>query len=199
MKDFLNLIMLDADDGTGGAGGSAGTGQEEQKPEGDEQKEQNAEEKKYTDADVDKILEAKFAKWEKKKEKEISEAKKLENMNAEERAEHSEKKAQEALEKLARYEMAGTARGILAEQNVTISDNLLGVLIDTDAEQTKANIENFVDLFNKAVTAEVEKRLKGHTPPAGTGQAKMSKEDILNIKDSVARQKAIAENIKLFE
>ncbi|MCQ8264279.1 capsid assembly scaffolding protein Gp46 family protein, partial [Streptococcus suis] len=40
-------------------------------------------EKKYTDADVDAIIDKKFAKWKAEQEKAESEAKKLAKMNAE--------------------------------------------------------------------------------------------------------------------
>ncbi|HEM5311586.1 TPA: DUF4355 domain-containing protein, partial [Streptococcus suis] len=42
-------------------------------------------EKKYTDADVDAIIDKKFAKWKAEQEKAESEAKKLAKMNAEDK------------------------------------------------------------------------------------------------------------------
>ena len=45
-------------------------------------------EPKYTDADVDRILNQKFAEWEKKQQKKVDEATRLGEMNAKERSEH---------------------------------------------------------------------------------------------------------------
>ena len=41
--------------------------------------------KKYSDAEVDEIINKKFAKWKKEQEAEQSEAKKLKSMNAEQK------------------------------------------------------------------------------------------------------------------
>lgn len=196
MKDLLRQMKLATDEAGGGS-------VEPEKPEKEKQEEVKAEEKKeperkYTDEDIDRIISAKFAKWESQKKKDVDEAKKLAEMNAEERASHMEKKAEEAVAKLARYEMAGTARGMLAEKNITVADELLDVLIGEDAEKTKSNIEAFSNMFDKAVDEEVEKRLKGKTPKTGASKS-LTKEDIETIKDPVERQKAIAKNIHLYE
>jgi Fe-S cluster biosynthesis and repair protein YggX len=49
--------------------------------------------KTYSDADVDKIIEKKFAEWQKKQEKAVSEAAKLAEMNAQEKAQTIRKEA----------------------------------------------------------------------------------------------------------
>lgn len=156
-------------------------------------------EKKYTDEDVDKLINQKFAKWQADQQKKIDEAKKFGEMNAEEKVAHAQKKADEAQAQLDRYKMMGAARGMLSEKNITLSDDLLEVLVDADADKTKTNIDGFVTTFEKAVNAEVEKRMKGKTPPAGAGAKTLTKEEILEIKDPVARQKVMLENINLFK
>ena len=89
MKKHLLDLQLFADEG-------AADGSETQEPanpttetkEADEKENEPKPEKKYSDDDVDKILNKKFAEWEKKKQKEVDEAKKLADMNAKEKAEY---------------------------------------------------------------------------------------------------------------
>lgn len=166
-----------------------------------DQKEQQ-EEKKYTDKEVDEIVNRKFADWKAKEEKRVNEAKKLEKMNAEEKIKYEKDKLQEELDELRaeknKNEMIKVARGILAEENISISDNLLEILVDQEADKTKENISNFVDLFNAEVEKVVKDKLRGTTPKKGGG-SKLTKEEIMKIKDPVLRQQTIAENLNLFE
>ncbi|WP_071025998.1 DUF4355 domain-containing protein [Peptoniphilus raoultii] len=168
----------------------------------EEQQEEKHEEKKYTDKEVDEIVNKKFADWKAKEEKRVNEAKKLEKMNAEEKIKYEKDKLQEELDELRaeknKNEMIKVARGILAEENISISDNLLEVLVDQEADKTKENISNFVELFNAEVEKVVKDKLRGTTPKKGGG-SKLTKEEIMKIKDSVLRQQTIAENLNLFE
>ena len=79
----------------------------------------NADEKKYSDADLDKIINQKFAKWQKDQEKAVDEAKKLATMTEQEKAEHERdeiKKELEALKKANNMaEMGKQARKLLSE------------------------------------------------------------------------------------
>lgn len=54
------------------------------------------------------------------------------------------------------------------------------------------------DEWGEFRTTVTERGAKVETPPS-TGAGKMSKEEILKIQDTAARQKAIAENIELFQ
>lgn len=172
------------------------------KEEQEEQQKEQQEEKKYTDKDVDEIVNKKFADWKAKEEKRVNEAKKLEKMNAEEKIKYKKDKLQEELDELRaeknKNEMIKVARGILAEENISISDNLLEVLVDQEADKTKENISNFVELFNAEVEKVVKDKLRGTTPKKGGG-SKLTKEEIMKIKDPVLRQQTIAENLNLFE
>lgn len=156
-------------------------------------------EKKYTDAEVDALINKKFAKWQAEQEEKVKEAEKLAKMNAEEKAAYAQKQAEDAQAQLERYQMMGTARGMLSEKSITLADDILDVLVAPEADKTKANIDNFAQLFEAAVSAEVEKRMRGKTPPAGSGPKSLTKEEILEIKDPVARQKTMMENINLFK
>lgn len=177
------------------------SGQDEQTPKEDE--------KKYTDKDVDEIVKKRLARERKKQEDEIAEAlkeadeaRKLAEMDEDKKREYEHKKMAEELAALkadkVRNEMSATARKMLSEQNITVSDGIVHSLITEDAESTKANIDAFSTAFNDAVTKEVEARLKGQTPKKLGGNKPLTKQDILSIKDEAERRKAVAENLDLF-
>lgn len=175
----------------------------------DNEQTQQEDEKKYTDKDMDEIVKKRLARERKKLEveiaealKEADEAKKFAVMNEKEKAQYEHEKMVEELAALkadkVRSEMSATARKMLAEQNITVSDGIVHSLITEDAESTKANIDAFSEAFNDAVTKEVEARLKGQTPKKLGGNKPLTKQDILSIKDEAERRKAVAENLDLF-
>lgn len=129
-------------------------------------------EKKYSDADLDKIISKKFAAWQEKKDKEVEEAKKLEKMSAEEKIAHERDSIKAELDELKREkalsEMSKTARKLLSEKNITISDDLLSLMVTTDATETKAAIDSFAKLFTESVENAVKERVRGEVPTAGT-------------------------------
>lgn len=167
-----------------------------------EDKKVDVPEKKYTDADIDEIVNGKFAKWQQKKEEEINEAKKLADMNAQQKAEFERDKIQKELQELRKAntlnEMSGTARTMLKDNNVTVEDDLLNILVSDDADKTKANVDSFVSMFNKAVDKAVLDRIKNPNEKRGTTST-MTKESIMKIKDTATRQAEIKKHIHLFE
>lgn len=158
-------------------------------------------EKKYSDDDVDRIIEKKLEKWKKQQQKEIDEAKKLADMNAQQKAEYERDKLQEELDELRNAktisEMSKIARNMLKEKEISIDDDLLSVLVTKEADSTKSNVESFITLFEKAVEKAVNDRVKGKTPKKLNSKT-LTKDDILNIEDKRERRKAIAENLDLF-
>lgn len=166
-------------------------------------------EKKYTDKQVDEIVKKRLAREKKKQEEEIAEAlkeadeaRKLAEMDEDKKREYEHQKMAEELAALkadkVRSEMSDTARKMLSEQNITVSDGIVHSLITEDAESTKDNIDAFAAAFNDAVNKEVEARLKGQTPKKLGGNKPLTKQDILSIKDEAERRKAVAENLDLF-
>ena len=65
----------------------------------------------------------------------------------------------------AKNELAATARKMLSDENITVPDSLLAYIVGEDAEKTKTAVEDFVKLFNDAVSEEVKKRAV-HLPVA---------------------------------
>lgn len=159
-------------------------------------------EKKYSDTDVNKIIDQKFAEWQKKQDKAVDEAKKLSAMNAQQKAEYERDKLQKELDEYKRKdslaEMTKTARKMLNESGITIPDELLAMMVTTDAEDTKAAVDSFSKVFTEAVEAAVKERLKGEPPRRGSGAPSMTKEQIAAIKDPELRQKAMLENKHLY-
>ena len=160
--------------------------------------------KKYTDADVDKIINRKFAEWEKKQQAKVDEATKLAEMNAQEKAEYKASQLEAELNKLKEKdtlaEMSKTARKMLSEEDINIPDELLSHLVSTDAEDTKNTVQAFAKLFKDAVQDAVKDKLKGNPPKRGTGgKGNITREQILEIKNPSERQRMIAEHMDLFE
>ena len=168
-----------------------------------EKKSEPEEKPKYTDKDVDEILNKKFAKWQEKQDKAVSEAKKLAAMNATQKAEYERDQLQKQLDEYKRKdslaEMTKTARNMLSESGISVSDGVLAMLVNTDAEQTKAAVDGFSKAFKDAVEEAVKERLKGRTPKVGTNSSKpMTKAEIMAIRDPELRQKMMLENRELF-
>ena len=65
-----------------------------------------------------------------------------------------------------------------------------------DTVQLFENQKRHMDFIEKKVRADV---LRDAPRPTGGSGRNLSKEDIMNIRDSAERQAAIAENIELFE
>lgn len=185
----LQKFAEGGDDGGDPSGGDDGNPGDD--PVGDDGK-------KYSDEDVNKILNKKFAEWEKKQAKKISEAKKLANMTAEEQLKALQSELDSMKKDKTRSELASAARGILAESDIQVPDNLIANLIGEDAETTKENVAAFSKVFKAAVQEGVKEALKGKTPPSG-GSSTLTKEEIMNVKNLKERQKLIKENIHLFK
>lgn len=184
--------------GTDPAGGQDPAGTD---PEGTDPK--NEPEKKYTDEDVNRIIDRKFAEWEKKQSKAKSEAEKLAGMNAEQKEKYEneqlKKQVEELLRKDALGKMAAVARGMLGEKNISVSDDLIEMLISDDAEKTKSSVDSFINAFQSAVEKAVKDALKGNTPKKTSEPASITKEQIMKVKDPLERQKLIAEHMDLFQ
>lgn len=175
-----------------------------QKKEGQENQEKNkASEKKYSDEDLNAILDKRFARWKADQEKEKAEAKRLAEMNAQERAEAERDKVQKELDELkaknAIAEMTNEARKMCAEHDINVGEDLLSVLVNKDADKTKKAVDSFVKMFEQEVEKAVKERLKGNGPKRGSSNKGVTRESIMNITDPMERQRMIAENMDLFQ
>ena len=161
-----------------------------------------ANEAKYTDDDVDKILNKKFAEWEKKQQKKTSEAERLGKLTAEEQASERikalEDKLAEAERKEARAAMTKEARAILHAANINVSDELLANLVSDDAESTQSAVKSFISLFKAEVEKGIKEAYKGETPKKG-GTSSLTAEQIMKVENPRERQRLIRENLHLFQ
>ena len=208
IKDYMFKAMLfeAGEDNTAGEGDNAAGGDDTSNDtagkDGDKGNKGEPEpEKRYTDADINRIINKKFAEWQKKQEKAVDEATKLAQMDAQRKAEYERDQLKAELEELkaanTRAQMTVTARGILQEKGVTVPDTVVDKLIGKDADDTKATVDDFAEAFQKAVTDAV-KELNKHGSPKAGGGTKMTRDEIMNIADRAERQKLIAENRDLF-
>lgn len=207
-KLFLQLFTEGDDGGTGdGNGDGSGTGGNNEPMSFDDFLGQEGNQAEF-DRRVNKAIKTAVAnekeKWKTLTDDKLTEAEKLAKMTKEEKAEYRAKKAEKELEDLkkmnARTELAKTARKMLADENINIPDELLSNLVADDADGTKTAVESFAKMYKAAVQAAVKEAIKGKPPKAGTGGGNtITKEQIMDIKAPIERQKMIRENINLFQ
>ena len=172
-----------AQNGAGGADGGSEGGKADEGKNG-EQKGSKEPEKKYTDDDIDRLLNRAVAKERAKAEKAIedernklTEAQKLEKMNDQEKAEYTAKKLQAEIDQLKREknlnEQMAVARKTLADEGIKIGDKLLSMFVSPEAEKTKGAISEFTTLWREEVNAAVQDALKRNPPKADKGQGQV--------------------------
>ncbi|HEP4514591.1 TPA: DUF4355 domain-containing protein [Streptococcus pyogenes] len=139
---------------------------------------QPQDEKKYTDADVDAIIDKKFAKWKSEQEAEKSEAKKMAKMNEKEKADYEKQKLLDELQELkndkTRNELTAVARQMFAESEINVNDDVLGLVVTLDAEQTKANVTTLANAFAKVIADDRKALVRQITPSTGGGLRKQT-------------------------
>ena len=132
----------------------------------------------------------------------LSEAEKLAQMTREEKAEYRARQLEKELNDLKRQnavsDMAKTARKMLADEEINLPDEVIFNLVSEDAELTKTAVEAFAKTFKEAVQAAVKDALRGTTPKAAGKPSEITKEQILNVKDTNERRRLMAENPELF-
>lgn len=199
----LQLFADGDDDGADDSSEDDGADDDADDDDGEEDKP----EKKYTDADVDRMVKQRLARERKaaeKKAKQQAEAEKLKNMTAAEKrdAEFEQMKARLASLEAEKNqaEMLSTASDILKDAGINVSSKLVGHLIAETADETKANVDEFVKLFNDAVNKGVKAAMKaaGSSPKKQGGGGTLTKEDIMKVKNISERQRLIKENMSLF-
>lgn len=158
---------------------------------------------KYSDEDVDKIVQKKLAKAKKDKEAAVEEATKLAKMNEDQKAEYDREQLEKELAELRRkdafYNLSKEASKMLSEYDITADDELLQVVVKDDAEGTKQAVESFVNLFNAKVKEGVKQALAGNSPKYPNTGKTLTKQQILNEKDATKRVKLIQQNPQLFK
>ena len=154
-------------------------------------------EKTFTQEELDKILNKKFAQWQKKTEEAKLEAERRAKLTeAEKLAE--ERKEFEALKKQFEYEKrVNSTSKVLASNNLPVE--FADFLISDSDEATTQRVDLFKNAFNEAVEKLVNERLKGNTPRTSTVQnVQFSANDIRNMSaDEINKNWEKIKNIKL--
>ena len=124
------------------------------------------EEKTFTQAELDKILNKKFAQWQKKTEEAKAEAeRKAKLTEAEKLAE--ERKEFEAMRKQFEYEKrVNSTSKVLASNNLPVE--FADFLIAESDEATTQRVDLFKNAFNEALEKALTERLRGNTPKTST-------------------------------
>lgn len=208
LKLKLNLQFFAADDpgGTGGAGqDTPPPGGEELPPAGKKPDEIPPDpEKKFTQADIDKVVKDRVTRLEKEKQDAVDEAAKLAKMNTDEKQKYEFEKLQKENEALKldknRYSLGREATKMLSESGIVADDDVLDFVVREDAETTKKAVQAFSALIQTKVDAAVKEKLKGTSPKTQTASgAAVTRESINAIKDGATRIKAIQDNPQLFK
>ena len=158
-------------------------------------------EKKYTDEDVNRIVQERL----KREREKADEAKKLENMTAQERAEHERDALKKELDELKKADalnkMAQEARKMLSNEKINVSDGLVNMMVTSEAKTTKENVDNFIKMFKAAVQDAVKDSLRGKAPTTG-GSSTLTRAELdkklAEIASPAERQRLIAQHIDLF-
>lgn len=168
---------------------------------------------KYSDNDLDRIIEKKLArerqKEAKKREKEEKDAKQAELLSRRTAEEKSAATIKDLQDRIAKFErealvnsMMSSARTRFQERGLVIPDEIITNLITDDADTTAENIDVFAELVEKLVDDQVTERMKRKTPKRTASTVASSrgktKEQILSITDPYERVKAIKDNPDLF-
>lgn len=124
-------------------------------------------EKKFTQAEVDKMIEKRLAREKQKAEDEKKEAERLAKMTEQERLEEEFKKKQADLDarikELDKKEMQNTSLDILVEKGYSpsTSKQLLAFLDYSDADACKKSIDTIHNVLSKIIETEVNNKIKG--------------------------------------
>lgn len=159
--------------------------------------------KTYSEEEVQKMMKERVAREKKAAEKAVEEAKKLAQMNEEEKRKYEFEQMQKELEEYKRKDsfngLSREASKMLSEHQITADDELLAFVVKDSAEETQTAVNAFVSLINAKVEEGIKKALAGKPPKVNTNNKTLTKQQIMEEKDAVKRQKLIKENIHLFQ
>lgn len=160
----LRNLQLFAEEGGDSSTTAENGSQEPAEPKTSEERQKD--EKKYTDAEVDEIINKKFAKWKSEQEAKESEAKKLAKMNADEKQKYQLDQREQDLasreQAIVRKELTAEAKTMLSERGLPIE--LVNVVDLTSADSVKESVESIQKSWSDAVQKGVSDRIKGGAP-----------------------------------
>lgn len=159
-------------------------------------------EKTFTQEEVNQLIKERVAREQKKADEKAKEAEKLAKMNKDQKNEYEMEKLRKENEELRQREamnsMRNEARSMFSEKNITATDDLLDIVVTTEAESTQKNIDAITEIVNDIAQERLKELLRTGSPK-NIKSGGMTREDIMNIKDSDERQMAIYQNRHLFK
>ena len=87
---------------------------------------------------------------------------------------------------------------VFKEAGLNVSDDVLNMVVVDNDKQTYSNVQALIKYTNQIQSGVKRELLKGSTPKIN-GKPSMTKAEIAKIKDPLKRQKAIAENLDLYQ
>ena len=190
-------LIFDEGDGDGGNDGENGEGGDD---DGNEDGD-GGEEKKYTQAEVNKMIAERLKREKAKSKQHEDEAAKLARMSESEKQAKALKDLQDRLDQMeakeARGKMAREARRMLQDENIMVDDIIIDALVKEDAENTDAAVKAFIKSYKAAIKKEAKETFKKPAPKTG-GAGTLTRADILKITDRAERQKQIKAHPELF-
>ena len=187
------------DDGDGDGGSDSENGDDA--GDGDEAQNGDDGEKKYTQAEVNKMIADRLKREKAKSKQHEDEAAKLARMSESQKQAKALKDLQDRLDameaKEARGKMAATARRMLQDENIMVDDVIIDALVKGTAEDTDAAVQAFMKSYKAAIKKEAKETFKKAAPKTG-GDGTLTRADILKIADRAERQKAIKAHPELF-
>lgn len=174
-------------------------GNDQNDPKKDDKKDKDDKKNDYVTVEE---LQRRLKQKDKEKENAVKEAEKLAKMNKDQKNEYEMEKLRKENEELRQREamnsMRNEARSMFSEKNITATDDLLDIVVTTETESTQKNIDALTNVINNIVKEQVKESLRNGAPK-NVKSGGMTREDIMNIKDSDERQMAIAQNRHLFK
>lgn len=140
-------------------------------------------------------LKAKLAKYE-------SNDKSIKELSDEEKAKQEEdakdRRIKELEERLARNKDLKQTKQVFEESGLSVPDEVLDMVVVNDNKKTVANVQVITNFIEKIKEDARKELLAGKTPRVIGVKPKMTKQQIMDIKDTEERQKAMRDNWSLF-
>lgn len=171
----------------------------------EETHEEQPEEKMVPASEIAKIVEQRLARERKAAEKREQEAARLAGMNEKERADEEFKQLQEELAELKRDKsinaMTKVANKMITKAKIPLKDSIVKGLVRDTAEETKESVNEFIELVSEIKNELLKDKFTGKSPKVQTTsqpKEKMTKAEIMAVRDDAKRQKLMEEHIHLF-
>ena len=134
--------------------------------------------------------------------KQLQSGKSIKNLSDEDKAKKAEsdkdKKIASLEAQITRRDNIKQTDEVFKEAGLNVSDDVLNMVVVDNDKQTYANVQALIKYTNQIQSGVKRELLKGSTPKIN-GKPSMTKAEIAKIKDPLKRQKAIAENLDLYQ